>query len=166
MRLCNQFSDPVVRVYSVLPNAAASESYDVRLNAIYYAKSAPPFASYPADAPVLDHDRVVRAGVQPDNYFAACLEEPAETSPAIQSTLTTFASAGTNMPFCPKTFLANGRVLMRTAAPVSEEDTFNAQRWALRGAIAAGMSVFTYLQANDLVRTKARPYYNECQLLP
>ena len=40
----------------------------------------------------------------------------------------------------------------------------NVARWALRGAIAAGMSVFTYLQSGG-AQTRIKPYYNECQLL-
>jgi len=44
----------------------------------------------------------------------------------------------------------------------------NVQVWELRGAIAAGMSVFSYLEKrlSDPAMAKLPPYYDQCELLP
>jgi hypothetical protein len=44
----------------------------------------------------------------------------------------------------------------------------NVQVWELRGAIAAGMSVFSYLdkRMSDPAMAKLSPYYDQCELLP
>ena len=40
----------------------------------------------------------------------------------------------------------------------------NVARWSLRGGIATGMAVFSYLQSGGAQRS-IKPYYNQCQLL-
>ena len=42
------------------------------------------------------------------------------------------------------------------------------QTWEFRGAVAAGMSVFSYLEkrVTDQSMAKLSPYYDQCELLP
>ena len=76
------------------------------------------------------------------------------------------------MPDCPPQFLANtNAVLWRYVDLQFGDDTLKVQQadnmlnWELRGAIATGMTVFSYLQSGG-AQMPVKPYYNECQLLP
>jgi len=168
LAMCTGFSPSVVRVYSATANTDGT--YSVELNDLYYADA------YPADAPVLDHNMVVQVGVHtaygddahPINYYPACLRapEPAGATYLADKDIRTKM----HMPDCPPELFANGKPLWTYAssADQAQVQADNAVRWSLRGAIAAGMSVFTHLD-NTLGSGQATvvgPAYNECQLLP
>jgi len=176
--LCTRFSPLVVRVYVPTINTMGG-GYDVTLQAFYYADGYPPGApppapaaanGYPPNAPVLDDNRVQQMGVSPTNHYPACLDASDKTAVAwladkpIRTT--------THMPDCPPQFLANtNAVLWRYVDLQFGDDTLKAQQadnmlnWELRGAIATGMTVFSYLQSGG-AQMPVKPYYNECQLLP
>jgi hypothetical protein len=40
----------------------------------------------------------------------------------------------------------------------------NISRWSLRGGIATGMAVYSYLRSGG-AQQQLKPYYNQCQLL-
>jgi hypothetical protein len=165
--LCTKFSPPVVRVYEVTQVITDSVSGDVTkanidLMALYYADG------YPSTAPVLDHNKKVVSGVHvndpgyPTNYYPACVKMP--TDPATvawlkQTTLWTKYQ----MPACPDQFLTTGKV-MWTYNFATRAMFDNMTKWDLRGAIAAGMSVFSYLYGGG-AQMQVKPYYNQCQLL-
>jgi hypothetical protein len=157
--LCSRFSPPVVRVYEVTGGGATSDSPDrrnVELGAIYYADG------YPSTAPVLDHKRAVVNGVHPENYYPACVRMP--TNPNDVAWLqTTKAWTKYHMPPCPAEFLAQAKVMWQGTFTTPEMGD-NMARWDLRGAIATGMSVFSYLQSGG-AQMQVTPYYNQCQLL-
>jgi hypothetical protein len=157
--LCSRFSPPLVRVYEVTgggPTSDAPDRRNVELRAIYYADG------YPSTAPVLDHKRVVVNGVHPDNYYPACVRMP--TAPGDVAWLqTTKAWTKYHMPPCPAEFLAQAKVMWQDSFTTPEMSD-NMARWDLRGAIATGMSVFSYLQGGG-AQTQVTPYYNQCQLL-
>jgi hypothetical protein len=48
---------------------------------------------------------------------------------------------------------------------IVDEYNDNIMRWELRGAIAAGMTVFTYLNDGGAQGT-VKPAFDQCQLLP
>ncbi len=172
LTLCTGFSPGVVRVYETIANSDGS--YSANLSGLYYADA------YPADAPVIDHKRTVQMGVHTDysdtahamNLYAACLKAP---DPAAAAWLADKPiRTKTHMPDCPPELFASGKPLWLKSTPgytqaQLDAQTDNINRWALRGAIAAGMSVFSHLEGvfqsggNQSVVT---PYYNECQLLP
>ncbi len=76
----------------------------------------------------------------------------------------------THMPDCPPALFANGKAMWKAADDPNGPDPDNVNRWALRGAIAAGMSVFNYLDTSLMAAIGGQaivaPAYNECQLLP
>ena len=161
--LCTQFSPAVVRVYNVHGSAPAEDNPETRtvvLGAFYYADG------YPSTAPVLDHQRNVVNGVNPaTNYYPACVKMPTNPSDIafLQQTRLWMLY---KMPPCPAEFIANGKVMWSdngTSDQVSEWYD-NMARWSLRGAIATGMSVFSYLSAGG-AQMAIKPYYNQCQLL-
>ena len=57
---------------------------------------------------------------------------------------------------------------IRRRAVASPTFAGNIQIWVLRGAIASGMSVFSYLEQrmSDPTMAKLPPYYDQCELLP
>ena len=72
------------------------------------------------------------------------------------------------MPDCPKPFLEvneqNKSKVMWTLLNETEALKDNIARWSLRGGIATGMSVFSYLRSGG-AQGQVKPYYNQCQLL-
>jgi hypothetical protein len=53
--------------------------------------------------------------------------------------------------------------------PADNQETFrdNVEAWKLRGGIATGMAVFSYLQqrVSDPSLSRMPPYYDQCELL-
>ena len=109
-------------------------------------------------------------GVTRQNLYPACLDP--NLIPAAQ--LTAGHAAKQLPPLCPP------RLPEKCTAPLDQtsgrnrarttSSTFagNIQVWVLRGAIASGMSVFSYLEQrmSDPNMAKLSPYYDQCELLP
>ena len=80
------------------------------------------------------------------------------------------------MPDCPPGFvdttttdpakLDQTRVMWIRAAADATKDAMddNIARWSLRGGIATGMAVYSYLRGGG-AQGQIKPYYNQCQLL-
>ena len=160
IHLCSDFSPQVVRVYGRL---AQDDKMD--LVAIYYARDpadpSNPAKSYPNNAPVLDHREQVQTGVTRDNLYPACVD-PRTKVPGKE------LPAG-KMPECNVSFLENGKLLWEWKGDEAARAGFadNVEGWKLRGAIATGMAVFSYLQHRVTHPELARmpPYYDQCELL-
>ncbi len=170
LHLCTDFSPPVVRVYVVGPGDPPTQ---VTLDAMYFANAADGPASsagtvsYPSDAPVLDHTRMVRNGITQGNLYPACLKTP--TDPKAAAWVASQAiKTKTKMPDCPPDFLAKGKVLWsHSVSSVAEVDLHKdyIETWNLRGAITTGMAAYSYIQT-AATQSQAAPYYDACQLLP
>jgi hypothetical protein len=166
LHFCTDFSPQVVRVYGALSGASGSKQA-IQLLALYYAQDpSNPGRSYPATAPVWDQAKRVQVGVRADNLYPACLD-PALIPPATLSNI--------RMPPCPTDFLTNGKVMWRHVGlsirfPGDDQEAFrdNVEAWKLRGGIATGMAVFSYLQqrVTDPSLSRMPPYYDQCELLP
>jgi hypothetical protein len=181
MNLCSRFNATVVRVYGWINSGNAGNAvWTPYLKALYYgsADAGTTAVGYPSSAPVLDHNKVVRTGITADNYYPACLQKAGDTVQGESATIDPPPDAvqrfvsNVPLPPCPAEFLANGKPmwinLANSATSAEPEEIDKMRAWTLHGAINAGMSVFSYLQmsAPDLVHQGAKPYYNECQLLP
>ena len=147
MHLCNDFSPQIVRVYGQVN----SQSPGLTLVSMYYA------SGYPADKPVLDHERKQQMGVQPANLYPACLD-------------TTLAPPRSDIPTCDTDFLKNGKPLWRQVRSEAEMARYadNIELWKLRGGIATGMAVFSYMRqrVSDPSQSRLPPYFDQCELLP
>ena len=168
LHLCSAFSPQVVRVYGSIP----ADSAEFALVAMYYAGDPlnpgdPTMMPYPADALVWDQNQTTQMGVTPRNHYPACLD------PRFPSSKIT----GLLMPTCSLDFVTKGKVLWRDVGvpgslglPLDDESAFrdNIEAWKLRGAIATGMAVFSYLEHRVTHPELARlpPYYDQCELLP
>jgi mono/diheme cytochrome c family protein len=171
MHLCTQYSPVVVRVYGVSgfapPGDGIPAKGDVGIVALYYGDS------YPTDAPVLDQNRVIQTGIQPDiskpnaNLYPACFQPPSDPQAAAWVAGTAIKTKF-HMPDCPKAFLdvnaQNQSKVMWTLRGETDAMKDNIARWSLRGGIATGMSVFSYLRSGG-AQGQLKPYYNQCQLL-
>jgi hypothetical protein len=178
MHLCGSFNRQVVRVYRVSKDNFGRDQ--AALSALYYADDGtanPPYR-FPADGWVWDHNQNLRKnGVTPDNYYPACLKAPKDFLPREELAFSSpipdddaaflqFRSGASVMPICPSDFIKHGELVMWSDIQTTPEQIENLRKWSLAGAINAGMSVFSYLEAADLSHNTIQPYYNECQLLP
>ena len=167
LQLCSTYSPQVVRVYGSIPK----DSHQFALVAMYYASDPanpgdPTIIPYPTDAPVWDHNQTTQMGVTAGNLYPACLD-PRFPSNKVNGLL---------MPTCSLDFVTRGKLLWRDTGvpgslglPLDDEGAFrdNVEAWKLRGAIATGMAVFSYLQHRVTHPELARlpPYYDQCELL-
>ena len=171
MKLCSEKNRQVVRVYRIrIDPTSPSDTPEAlaAMAAIYYADdgNTPPAYQYPTTGQVWDQNKNVRTGVTPDNYFATCLDPKPVGNVSAQAFQDVVDRIG-GMPTCDPSFLQRTDLLVwdRLVTPVDAQ--IDAMReWSLRGAINAGMSVFSYLEKNNLSLHPLPPYYTECQLLP
>jgi mono/diheme cytochrome c family protein len=99
-------------------------------------------AAYPADAPVGDQHGRVQMGIQPGNTAPWCLQKAFDQATADRVSQEWQAQGGTGQPpYCPDAFLGTDD------APANVFNDKDVERWATRGAMNAGMSVFLYLDA-------------------
>jgi hypothetical protein len=127
---------------------------------------------YPSDAWVADHQGNVVKGVTSDNLAPWCLRKPknaAQLQVAQDWIDNNPAKNHLPLPFCPTTD-PSGAAYIPPDAPSSARDSLHLteddlRKWALKGAINAGILVFLYV--NDMVTGKVqpKPAYNHCELL-
>jgi hypothetical protein len=114
-------------------------------------------ASFPPGVAVGDGNGGVDPALDAANEWPWCVDDTTAT-PAQASWLQANA-----IPVCPKT-VKDASHACATAQPgatcFGDDD---ANRWAVRGAINAGFSVFLYVQS--LETAGAAPDYNQCTLL-
>jgi mono/diheme cytochrome c family protein len=114
---------------------------------------------YPATDPIGNGDGEAQVGVPMTNVVPWCT--PAPASPEEQAGADAFIASsrgGRPLPYCP----AGWKVEANRMTP-EELD-----RWALRGAINAGLAVFLYLDKlshDALMGRTPQPDYNACELL-
>jgi mono/diheme cytochrome c family protein len=165
LRLCSLNNRPVVRVPLITPSAALSPaSFSLVGWSLYWGDT------YPATSPVMDHHgRLYPNGITADNPFPICVPRPADAVGA--SAMARFLNAnpiggagGNPVPFCPDALLSSSNKLAveQQAGTTTYPD---AEKWAARGAINAGLAVFVYV--DQLVHGLAtpKPPYDHCELL-
>ncbi len=121
--LCSLHNTPPMTVLN-FGGATQPDLNHARITPAFY-----PIANYSADALVGDQRGQVVTGIKPGNTFPWCVDR-AEAAISV-SDLESFAAAN-NVPLCPANW-----------SKVADEEA--RQRWVNRGAINAGLSVFTYL---------------------
>jgi hypothetical protein len=117
-------------------------------------------SNYPATAPIGDQRGNVTTGLQPGNTAPWCMLAPDANDQNAQVALAQVqATRGSNpLPICPSDWFND-------ANRVSGDDL---DKWTLRGAMNAGMSVFLYLDKleHDALQNKGpQPTYDDCQAL-
>jgi len=167
MRLCTLANPPPVHVLPVPLNGAVGVDtaipriVDSQGNFTIVQGTMVPAAVYPAGVPVGNDkggvDPSLGTAVDQPNLWPWCVDDSGAT-PAQEAWL-----QSNTMPICPPSVLQN------TASCVSSNTsgecfwTEQGNRWAVRGAINAGMSVFLYVESIE--GPGPAPDYNQCTLL-
>ncbi len=137
---------------------------------------------YPAGAAFMDQRGRISTGdlAAVGDLFPMCVREPPAGSDAHTAAdaflrqLATTNTGGNVIPYCPDALFAkgtdtNGNAVQKwkLSTPLSDASVFtfpDANNWALRGAINAGLAVFLYLDQLSQSGTP-QPLYNQCELL-
>jgi mono/diheme cytochrome c family protein len=178
LRICSLGNRQIVRVVSPAndewrPATGAPKQVGIRtVESLYWADG------YPASAPVMDHRGRVTEGIDRGNLFPMCVKKP--TVPADQTAADQYLDANrvgpdrSRIPYCPETLFAADESqsnirkwqlksrLIGGSTPVFAD----AELWAIRGAVNAGLAVFLYVDQLERGATKPRPPFNRCEELP
>jgi hypothetical protein len=170
-RLCSLGNRTVVRV----PSKNWQDDKDPVIDPIaslYFGDA------YPSDAPVLDDRGRVTNGIQPGNVFPMCFRKPVD--PVQLATADRYLAAhpvggpgGATIPYCPQVLFdidvpsSTPKWLLEYVNNVEtgKPETTDANKWAIRGAINAGFSVFVYLDKLVRGQVSPRPPFNHCEQL-
>jgi mono/diheme cytochrome c family protein len=114
--------------------------------------------SYPADARVGTPRGDAEVGIDDDNAAPWCVQRPGDEAlrMAVESAWAEHVSASELPPYCPDAFLDSTENAM-----TADE----AERWATRGAINAGLAVFVYLDALARGEVHSPVPYDRCDEL-
>ena len=137
---------------------------------------------YPSGSPMMDQRGQISTAdlASSGNLFPMCVREPpagSDAHAAADAFLQRLADSNTGgnvIPYCPSALFAtgtdaNGNAILKwrlsTVNDSNQNLTFpDANKWALRGAINAGLAVFLYI--DQLSQSGApQPLYNQCDLL-
>jgi mono/diheme cytochrome c family protein len=149
LQVCSYMNTPPVRV--ILP--------PTNYTGLFSIQDWRPALGYSTKSLVGDHRGALATGVARTNLFPWCMVPPA--TPEQQAAADKYVSesrAGKALPFCPADWLA-------TAPEWMDADR---ERWSVRGAINAGVSVFLYLKqrSEDAANGKLPPpSYDQCELI-
>ena len=139
--------------------------------------------TYPAGSPLMDQRGQISTAdlASSGNLFPICVREPpvgSDAHAAADALLQKLAdgTGGNVIPYCPDalfttTVNSSGNLIQQwQLAPFDPSDTsksltfLDANKWALRGAINAGLAVFLYV--DQLSQSGApQPLYNQCEML-
>jgi len=136
---------------------------------------------YPTNAKVMNHRGDLETGLQPDNLFPICVQEPPAGSDEHQAAdgflqaHPVGGAGGSVIPYCPPQLFETATdpdtglsfrkwQLAYTKAEEGVQYT-DANTWAVKGAINAGIAVFKYVDQLSRGLVAAKPRYNQCELL-
>jgi hypothetical protein len=159
-KLCSIDNPPPVRTFHLVSrNGEVQVVHDQ--TSLFWAQS------YPSDAWVGDLEQRVVKGLSPDNLFPWCIVAPPAGDAVLGQWLSTQKAAnGEPYPLCPDSFLTEAnRFKFEYDSSLGADRLIDVERWALRGAVNAGIAVFAYLDwlvggGNEPVKQ-----FNECEKL-
>jgi hypothetical protein len=155
------FPDPGSDLLSLPPiqgSSGAGHNFTIAQGALIAADDPTGAHVYPPGAPVGDERANTVAYGQAPNRWPWCVADqlPGKTATASQEA---YLSANA-IPKCPQS-VSNALVDCISKGTCYGVD--DANKWAVRGAINAGMAVFTYVRSIE--NTGPPPDYNQCNLL-
>ena len=159
-----------------------AQATDLRIgyDTLYWGATPDGTPVYPPSAPVLDHRGHVRTGLSPDNVVPLCVQQPVDSAERAAADAFLRARAGVLqneiVPYCPPELLATALAEDGSGAlvkkwrlafhPAENELVYDdANRWAIRGAINAGLAVYLYIDQLSKGLVAPKPLYNQCELL-
>jgi mono/diheme cytochrome c family protein len=186
MKLCTLGNRPVVRVVqpagagsdSVVPWEEANHLF-FSATSLYWGADAQGVPTSPAGAQFLDQRGNVTTGIPAENVFPICVAPPsAEARASADAFLDQHRIAGNLVPYCAPELFADKTVTddggnvtktkkWRLATSIDGASqtlvTDDANRWAIRGAINAGVAVFLYIDGLARGEIMPKPPYNQCE---
>jgi mono/diheme cytochrome c family protein len=180
LKLCALNNRPIVRVILPAGGGTWGPTTDAAKLSIQRTLSLYWGDAYPANAPVMDHRAQVANGLSPDNLFPMCLQRPSDATQAGYADAWRTANpvggpSGNLIPYCPDALFAIG-VDATTGKPAQKwrlaydvvmgQNVYtDANNWAIRGAINAGLAVFLYVDGLAKGSHPPKIPYNQCQML-
>jgi mono/diheme cytochrome c family protein len=167
-RLCSLNNRAVVRVPFV--NEWKDEMRDLEIDpvhSLYWADA------YPVDADVMDHRGRIQKGVRPDNLMPLCLRKPGDPKQALlaeryRTSRPVGGASGASIPYCPESLFEAGdkwRLQSSFDQDTQRFDLADVRRWAIRGAVNAGLAVYLYLDQLERGSITPSPPFNRCEQL-
>ncbi len=169
VRLCSMGNRPVVRVLRPVLNETGGVD-DLQINplsSLYFGDS------YPDTAPVMDHRGELEMGLRPSNYIPFCVALPddAKQSEAVKAWVqkSTSGVGSARIPPCPpKLFERDTEGKQKWQLGYAQNNVGeivfpDAEKWATRGAMNAGLAVYSYLKALEVGKAAPKPPFNRCE---
>jgi mono/diheme cytochrome c family protein len=157
LNLCALANPPPVRVFTLRKDALSAHligAVNPEGQFAYEPGTLIPQSVYPAGVPVGNERGGTEASLTSANLWPWCVDD--SSAPSDQQ-----AALAAHVPICPKAVLDASATC--TAGDPLCLSTDDASRWAVRGAINAGMSVFLYLKSIE--DSGPPPDFNQCNLL-
>jgi mono/diheme cytochrome c family protein len=157
LKLCSLNNPPPIRILALKSGALTFQSYVVDSSQALSLDLTPTMVSndpnvYPAGVPVGNESGGVDPSLDAANEWPWCVSVPQA-----------YLDANPGLPVCPDSALQAAQ----TCTTMTGGDCFDnaaANKWAVHGAINAGMAVFLYVKSIE--NTGPAPDYNQCNLLP
>ncbi len=157
LKLCSLNNPPPVHIFSAKrygTSFSVPAIQDYQYNFSITAGTLIENSAYPAGVPVGNERGGVDTALQPGNEWPWCVDDSA--APPDQAAL-----IAQSLPVCPPSVItAIQQCSTGTAGCITTSD---ANRWAVRGAINAGFSVYQYV--SSIESSTPPPDYNQCTLL-
>jgi mono/diheme cytochrome c family protein len=193
LRVCSLNNRPVVRVIG--PDGgtwSASSTAVIAPGLLYFGAGDGTSAGvpYPRAAMVMDARGHVAAGIASDNTFPMCVRKPSDAAQAALADqwvtdpdhwVRTPEGPSNQIPYCPMDLFATAlgpidnisgqpTTVPKWLVPFSQDASGNitwngVNRWAIRGAVNAGIAVFLYVDQLSRGLVKPQVLYNQCELL-
>jgi hypothetical protein len=186
LRLCALGNRPVVRVAGPANNwTMDTQAKDIQITkgvGAYWADGDASGPSYPATAPVMNDRGQLVTGIDNDdasptkNVFPVCIRKPSDPQQLMYADRFLDANhiggpSGPRAPYCPAELFATDSSgqpkFVLDVESVNGTTTYvDAQKWAVRGAINAGLAVYVYLTQLESGQVTPLPPYDQCESLP
>lgn len=161
LALCSMVNPPPVHILSFASLASTTLAVQPMQNSEdqtqIIAGALAAAADFPAGAPVGNQSGGVDPTLEPTNEWPWCVDSTQATSTQAQ-----FLAAN-GIPTCPPSVVATSQACARGTAGTTCFGLDQANQWAVRGAINAGMGVFQYVESIE--NTGPAPDYDQCNLL-
>jgi mono/diheme cytochrome c family protein len=186
--VCSLDNRPVVRVLepgssSGIVDWGSADRLMIDGRSLYWGADEQGNPTSPAGAQFLDQRGRVATGIAADNLFPMCVEKPADATTLAKADALLASLRGGGFlvpPYCAPELLADKTVTddggnvtktkkWRLTTSVTKDGNGivfdDANRWAIRGAINAGVAVFLYVDGLARGQITPKPPYNQCERL-